>query len=99
MIKVEVTKKNISILGHAMYDDYGKDIVCAAVSGIVMTSVEGIASIDESAIDIEQNKDNLNIIINKHDDITNKLIKTMINLLTELEKKYPKNIKIINKEE
>ena len=64
-----------------------------------MTSVEGIASIDESAIDIEQNKDNLNIIINKHDDITNKLIKTMINLLTELEKKYPKNIKIINKEE
>ncbi len=99
MIKVEVTKKNISILGHAMYDDYGKDIVCAAVSSIVMTSVEGIASIDESAIDIEQNKDNLNIIINKHDDITNKLIKTMINLLTELEKKYPKNIKIINKEE
>ena len=99
MIKVEVTKKNISILGHAMYDDYGKDIVCAAFSSIVMTSVEGIASIDESAIDIEQNKDNLNIIINKHDDITNKLIKTMINLLTELEKKYPKNIKIINKEE
>lgn len=99
MIKVEVTKKNISILGHSMYDDYGKDIVCAAVSSIVMTSVEGIASIDESAIDIEQSKDNLNIIINKHDNITNKLIKTMINLLRELEKKYPKNIKIINKEE
>ncbi len=99
MIKVEVTKKNISILGHAMYDDYGKDIVCAAVSSIVMASVEGIASIDKSAIDIEQKKDNLNIIINKHDDITNKLIKTMINLLKELEKKYPKNIKITNKEE
>ena len=99
MIKVEVTKKDISISGHAMYDDYGKDIVCAAVSSIVMASVEGIASIDKSAIDIEQNKDNLNIIINKHDDITNKLIKTMINLLTELEKKYPKNIKITNKEE
>ena len=99
MIKVEVTKKNISILGHAMYDDYGKDIVCAAVSSIVTTSVEGIASIDESAIDIEQNEDNLNIIVNKRDDITNKLIRTMINLLRELEKKYPKNIKIINKEE
>jgi uncharacterized protein YsxB (DUF464 family) len=99
MIKVEVTKKNISILGHAMYDDYGKDIVCAAVSSIVMALVEGIASIDKSAIDIEQKKDNLNIIINKHDDITNKLIKTMINLLKELEKKYPKNIKITNKEE
>ena len=43
MIKVEVTKDNISIHGHAMYDDYGKDIVCAAVSSIVMTSVESIA--------------------------------------------------------
>ena len=99
MIKVEVTKKNISIQGHALYDDYGKDIVCAAVSSIVMTSVEGIASIDIKAIDVKHTKDNLQIIINKQDDITNKLIKTMINLLTELEKKYPKNIKIINKEE
>ena len=99
MIKVEVTKEHISILGHAMYDDYGKDIVCAAASGIVMTSVESIASIDESSIDVKQTQDKLEIIINKHNDITNKLIKTMVNLLTELEKKYPENIKITNKEE
>ena len=99
MIKVEVTKKNISILGHAMYDDYGKDIVCASVSSIVMTSVESIASIDNSAIDVIKSNDKLEIIINKYDDITTKLIDTMIMLLKELEKKYPKNIKITNKEE
>ena len=99
MIKVEVTNKNISILGHAMYDDFGKDIVCAAVSSIVMTSVESIAAFDERAVDINQEKDKLEIIINKHDDITNKLINTMLTLLNELEKKYPKNIKITNKEE
>ena len=98
MIKVEVTKKDISILGHAMYDDYGKDIVCAAVSSVVTTSVEAIASFDENAIDVVQN-DKLQIIINKHDEITNKLITNMINLLQELAKKYPKNIKITNKEE
>ena len=99
MIKVEVTNNRISILGHACYDDYGKDIVCAAVSGVVITSVEAIASIDKSAIDIKENTDKLELIINKHDDITNKLINNMLNLLKELEKKYPKNIKIINKEE
>ena len=99
MIKVEVKKDNISILGHAMYDDYGKDIVCAAVSGIVITTVESIASIDETSIDINEMPNKLEIIINKHDNITDKLITTMINLLKELEKKYPKNIKIINKEE
>ena len=99
MIKVEVTKKNISILGHAMYDDYGKDIVCASVSSIVMTSVESIAAIDDKAIDVEEKKDSLNIIINKQDNITTKLIDTMVMLLKELEKKYPQNIKITNKEE
>ena len=99
MIKVEVTKKDIQITGHAMYDDYGKDIVCAAVSSIVTTSVEGIASINEDAIDVKEEKDKLTMIINSHDEVTTKLIKTMINLLKELQKKYPENIKITNKEE
>ena len=94
MIKVKVSKESISILGHANYDDYGKDIVCAAVSSIVMCSVEGISLIDESAVDINQNQDEFVIIINKHDDITNKLITNMLNCLKELEKKYPQNIKI-----
>ena len=99
MIKVEVTKDTISIHGHAMYDDYGKDIVCAAVSSTIITSVEMIASIDENAIDVKESTDKLMININKHDNITNKLVDTMINLLKEIEKKYPKNIKITNKEE
>lgn len=99
MIKVEVTKKDIRVIGHAMYDDYGKDIVCAAVSSIVMTSVEGIASIKEDAIDVKEEKDKLTIIINSYDEVTTKLITTMINLLKELQKKYPENIKITNKEE
>ena len=99
MIKVEVTKKNISIHGHAMYADFGKDIVCAAVSSIITTSVESIAAFDTKAIDVEEVKDGLVITINKHDDITNKLIDTMLNLLNELAEKYPKNIKITNKEE
>ena len=99
MIKVEVTKKNISIHGHAMYDDFGKDIVCAAVSSIITTSVESIAAFDRTAIDAKEVQNGLDISINKFDDITTKLIATMLNLLNELAKKYPKNIKITNKEE
>ena len=94
MIKIKVTKKNISILGHANYDDYGKDIVCASVSSIVLCSVESISNFDINAVDIKQTKDKLEIIINKTDDITQKLINNMINCLKELEKKYPKNIQI-----
>ena len=94
MIKVKVTKQNISILGHANYDEYGKDIVCAAVSSIVLCSVEAISKFDINAVDIKQTKDKLEIIINKTDDITQKLISNMLDCLNELEKKYPKNIQI-----
>ena len=99
MIKIKVGKKNISILGHADYDDFGKDIICASVSSIVMCSIEAIANFDVKAIDIKQSKDKLDIIINKQDNITQKLITNMLNCLKELEKKYPQNIEIIDKEE
>ena len=99
MIKIKVTEKNISILGHANYDDYGKDIICAAVSSIVICSIEAISQFDINAVEIKQTKDKLEIIINKTDDTTQKLITNMLNCLKELEKKYPKNIKIIDKEE
>ena len=94
MIKVKVTDKNILILGHANYDDYGKDIVCAAVSSIVMCSVEAISKFDINAVDIIQTKDKSEIIINKTDDITTKLIENMLDCLKEIEKKYSKNIQI-----
>ena len=99
MIKVEVTKNRILLLGHANFDDYGKDIVCAAVSSVVITTIEAIARFDEEAININESQSKLEIIINKHDDITDKLIGNMLNLLNELVMKYPKNIKITNKEE
>ncbi len=99
MIKVEVTKDKITFLGHAMYADYGKDIVCAAVSSIMMTTVESIAAFDNQAIVAKEANNQVVLTIKKHDNITNTLINTMLNLLNELVKKYPKNIKITNKEE
>ena len=54
MIKVVIKDKNITISGHANYDDYGKDIVCAAVSSIAITTVNNIISLDDS-VDYEEN--------------------------------------------
>jgi len=99
MIKVKVGKRNILITGHAGYDEYGKDIVCAAVSSVVLCSVEAVASFDMNAIDVKEEQDRLEIIINKDDNVTRTLINNMINCLKEIEKKYSQNIKITNKEE
>ena len=94
MILVNVEKKKIEIKGHALYADYGKDIVCSAVSSIVITTINGIISIDNEAIYYENKNVKLVLEIKKDDLVTRKLIDNMVELLTELSKNYPKNIKI-----
>ncbi len=99
MIKVKVLKENtnykkILILGHAMYDDYGKDIVCAATSSIVTTTINGVLSLDDKSLTYNQTKQGLEINIVSISLTTQKLIGNMINLLKELEQSYPANIEV-----
>ena len=56
MIKVIVQKeqnnyKKIDVTGHALYDDFGKDIVCASTSSIIITSINACIKIDEKSIE------------------------------------------------
>ena len=48
MIKISYKKdkliEEIKIQGHAMYSDFGKDIVCSAVSTMVTTTINNILS-------------------------------------------------------
>lgn len=99
MLKVNVLIKNgliqeVVILGHANYDDYGKDIVCAAASSIVTTTINATLSFGKDYIKYNQKKDEFSIKIIKHNDITNNLFNNMINMLNELMEDYPNNIKI-----
>ena len=98
MIKISIKENNgiieeVSITGHAMYDDFGKDIVCSSVSSIVITTVNAIERIDKDSISYIENPFTLKTI--KNNDITNKLLTNMISLLQELQEQYPKNIKIL----
>ena len=99
MIKVKVTKdsdmiKSVSILGHAMYADFGKDIVCSAASSVVTTTINGILSFDKEGLSYEVSKDWLVIKNIKTDNITQTLLNNMISLLKELEKDYPTNVEV-----
>ena len=99
MIKVKTEKENsdyrkISILGHAMYDVHGKDIVCSAVSSIATTTVNGILTLKEGSLSYQVTKEGLVIGDISSDEITQKLLGNMVNLLKELEEQYPTNIKV-----
>lgn len=98
MIKVKLTKKddiikNITVKGHALYDDFGKDIVCAAASSTIITSINASLLIDKNSLTYE-NKNGLDIKVLKDDEVTTKIINNMVSNLQELEKAYPKNIQI-----
>ena len=98
MIKIDIKKDLIKITGHAGYADAGKDIVCASVSSIVYTSVNGIMNIDQDAIKFSDKKDTLEIKIINKSKVVNILINSMIDLLEDLENQYPENIKIVKGE-
>lgn len=98
MIKVDVKKvnneiTNIHISGHSEYDEFGKDIVCASVSSIVITSVNAIIKLDNS-IKFKQEFGNVIINVIKHTKNTDILINNMLELLENLAKQYKNNIKI-----
>lgn len=99
MIQVKVEKehakyKKITILGHALYDDYGKDIVCAAASSIVTTTVNGILALDKGSLSYMISKKGMTINVKNDDTTTQILVGNMVSLLKELEKNYPTNIEV-----
>lgn len=94
MIKISIKDDEIIISGHANYDDYGKDIVCASVSTIAITTINAIIEFDKDSISVEESVGYLKINILKHTKEIDTLISNMNKLYKELELKYPKNIKI-----
>ena len=99
MISVKVEKENgkykrVKVLGHAMYDDYGKDIVCSAASSIVTTTVNGILTLDKESLSYLVSKKGMTIDIKSTSKNTQLLINNMVNLLKELEVNYPDNIEV-----
>lgn len=97
MIKVVIENNKIEVSGHANFDDYGKDIVCASVSTLVISTINNIIDIDENSILYEDKKNKIKIEIKNNNEIVQKLINNMVLMLESLEKDYPKNIKILRR--
>lgn len=100
MIKIKVDYNNdfiksFKVTGHAGYDTYGKDIVCASVSSIVITSINLVISLDDKALKLKEDEGLIDVKVLKEDEIINKVFNNMINMLKELQENYNKNIKFI----
>lgn len=96
MIKIDYSLEEesfkFSSVGHANYADKGSDIVCSAVSSIIIGAFNALEDNDydykigEGNVRIEKNKK-----LSLHDKI---VIETMIIQLQTVEEEFKKNLKI-----
>ena len=103
MIKVHINKNKIVMTGHANFDEYGKDIVCASASSIVITSINACLKIDKNSLDYKEEYEDkelskLTIKITSDNKNILLIIENMISMLEELALTYKKNIKIIKED-
>ncbi|MCI8445320.1 MAG: ribosomal-processing cysteine protease Prp [Bacilli bacterium] len=102
MIQVKTYEQNhrlkrITISGHAGYSTAGNDIVCAAVSSIVTTSVNAMVRMQPSCIQYKEKEGFVSIELLDQTKEIELLVDNMLDLLGQLEIQYNSYIKI-NKE-
>ena len=97
-IKIDYDENYVSkfkISGHSGYDIKGNDIVCAAVSSLVISSINLALRLNEKSVDVKQEDGLIDANILIHDKVINEVFLNMINMLEELQKSYKNNIKFI----
>lgn len=110
MTKIEVLKKNGRIVkysakGHSEYAEHGQDIVCAALSVAMQFPLGGMQEILDITPKFEIDSDGYLDIDMRGMEFLEKekevdvLLNTMVLMLKELSKGYPKHIKLVEKEE
>ncbi|TDT69175.1 hypothetical protein EV215_1517 [Hypnocyclicus thermotrophus] len=114
MTKFTIVRKNYKIIGfygegHSGYANSGEDIVCSAISAISQQSAIGITEylkipaaikIDEDTgylkLDISSIKIQKKVI--QHRKEIDAILESMCIMLKEIEKQYPKFLKVVEKE-
>ncbi|MBB1070272.1 ribosomal-processing cysteine protease Prp [Limosilactobacillus sp. RRLNB_1_1] len=88
---------SFKMTGHADSGPYGQDIVCAAVSALSISTINGLEQVVHTKPDL--NQDNVNggfLEVTKldlgHDSQI--LLRTLLNGLLDIQESYPKNIEV-----
>ena len=97
-IKIDYDENYVSkfkISGHSGYDIKGNDIVCAAVSSLVISSINLALRLNEKSVDVKQEDGLIDANILIHDKVINEVFLNMINMLEELQNDYKNYLKFI----
>lgn len=92
MIKIVYTDKSLAISGHANSDRKGKDLVCAAVSGIYLGALSWFKS-NEIKLGQTEDKQTLTLVKQTSDNKTK--LELLVKQLKTIAWDCPKCIKIV----
>jgi uncharacterized protein YsxB (DUF464 family) len=104
MINIRIYRDNqgrisgFNVKGHANFEEYGKDIVCAAVSALIHTAVFSLISLAGITPDFKVSDGSFKCTVNhsaakKHDTV-DVILESMLIGLKEIRKEYSKHVQI-----
>ncbi len=93
--------KGFKFCGHAGYAESGKDIVCAAVSVLVINFINSVEALTDDKFNLKQDENKGLIDFDFSGDISNEskvLMNSLVLGISEIQKENKKYIQIIFKE-
>ena len=90
----EVDKKfNVVVDGHADFKNYGKDIVCAAISTALTMTINALDNLGYNIIGLEMSEGYSTFTVESNDTVC-AIIKTFKEFAVQMSEDHPKNVKI-----
>jgi uncharacterized protein YsxB (DUF464 family) len=87
----------LNVSGHALSDDYGKDLICASVSSIIFGLMNALDNLNDELVSINQSENEIEIINDSDNEIINNYIELVIIQLKTIEVSYGDFIKVERK--
>ncbi len=82
------------VSGHANFLEYGKDIVCSAVSSCVQMCCNGITEILKEKVEISCNEGKISLKGDLNKNSIQDFLRALKLQLSLIEQQYPKNIRL-----
>ncbi len=95
MIDVKVRSDGISVNGHAGYDEYGKDIVCAGVTALVETLIASIEKLTSDKIEYDISSGKAYIKYRDLSENAETLIDSFFIGICMIASEFPNNVRIV----
>lgn len=91
MVKAVFRTDGLSVNGHALFAEHGKDIVCAGISSVIIGALNAF---DENDIQVEMSSGSVELKILNQSERNQTILYTIKTQLKTIEQTHNRNIKV-----